>query len=657
MAVRLMAPLSVSTRVALMTTLILLFIWLAALLVGVYETRTLVADALGERAQAVAGSVALSVGPALAARDLALAQATLDSVFDENNHRHIALLDGANVEVLASRSNSSRGRAPSWFTRIVGLEAISARAPITAGAGNHSIVVELKRGAESAALWRYVTVITWAFLIGTMLLLLYLVSSVRGALAPLSRLTRQLINFRQGNFKRLEGSLKQKELVPAFVAADVLSQHMEAQNEEWQESVSLLENQIEQDPLTGLANRTGLERALERTDGPGAFALIRLEELRTVERQHGALGVDRVVAQFASQLKGHGFGDEENRLGRLDSGAFVCLRHASGSRVASELARRLADRIAESAKVDHQSVMIGVVSFSSRQRFNDLLAAAEHTLDAARRDSSQNWAVRALPDRFEASALSPRSRFIQALDTRELELRFRPSLGADGEVLVSSSIASLNIDGMALSGERLGDAAEQMSCRERLDTAIVSWVLAELSCCEDRLAASVGRWILNVDGLTRLIQTLDPDEEVDWSRIVFEIEEIDLVEHGTDGVEDVIEALAQRGSALAVVNAGMSSSALGYLRSVKLAYVKIAGVIGRCLESNREARFVAEGLVAMARRAEVPIILTGIDTRAIRSSTLTKSLIPAAWEGDYSGVARLAEVHRNKEPQLATANK
>jgi len=602
----------------------------------------------------VASSVALSVGPALAARDLALAQATLDSAFDGDNHRQIALLDSANVELVASRSNDSDSRAPSWFTRLVGLEVITARAPITAGAGNHSIAVELKRGSESAALWRYATVITWTFVLGTMLLLAYLIATVRGALAPLSRLTRQLVNFRQGDFKRLEGSLRHRELVPAFVAADVLSQHLEAQSEEWQESVSLLEAQIAVDPLTGLANRAGIEEALEHTDGPGAFALIRLEDLGRVERQHGTLGVDRVVAQYASQLKGHGFGDEENRLGRLDGGSFICVRHASGRHVAGELGKKIATRIDDSGLSDRQDLVIGVVSFATRKRFTDLLAAAEHTLDAARRDPERNWAVRTMPEKFEASELSPRSRFIQALDTRELELRFRPSIGADGKVFVSSSMAALTIDGLALSGERLGDVAEQMSCRERLDTAVVSWVLAELGCSDDRLAAAVGPWILTVEGLTRMMQALDPDEEEDWSRIVLEIEEVDLVSHGSAGVNDVIQEFAKRGGTFAVTNAGTAPSSLGYLRNLKhLAYVKIAGVIGRCLDTNSEARFVAEGLVTMAKRAEVPVILTGIDTRSIRSATIRKALLPTAWEGDYAGVPRAAEIHRASSQKRA----
>jgi diguanylate cyclase (GGDEF)-like protein len=140
------------------------------------------------------------------------------------------------------------------------------------------------------------------------------------------------------------------------------------------------ERKAELDPLTGLLNRRGLERALAaRHDvgARGALVMLDLDHFKSVNDAHGHDTGDRVLRDVAELLRGQmrrpdlaaRFGGEEFVLHLAGVGREPALQVAERLRMAVE------DRIAVDGRA--QTASFGVASWPAGARFADVLKRAD----------------------------------------------------------------------------------------------------------------------------------------------------------------------------------------------------------------------------------------------------------------------------------------
>jgi diguanylate cyclase (GGDEF)-like protein len=157
--------------------------------------------------------------------------------------------------------------------------------------------------------------------------------------------------------------------------------------------LSSAEERASRDPLTGLANRAGAQRALARLTGPYAVALVDLDRFKAVNDHHGHAEGDRVLREVAAILQAGRGTDVKARWGGEEF--LVALEHAD----AAQLAGWLEDRLDEVRRRVH--VGGSPVTFSA-----GVAEVGDAGLDAAlvAADMALYGAKRAGRDRVEVAA-------------------------------------------------------------------------------------------------------------------------------------------------------------------------------------------------------------------------------------------------------------
>lgn len=144
-------------------------------------------------------------------------------------------------------------------------------------------------------------------------------------------------------------------LHPASTAARLASEIEELKSELAQARALLaeLETRVDEDPLTGLLNRRGFVKALERSlayvrryGGTAALLFLDLDGFKAVNDRHGHAAGDWVLGRVSRLIAGHVRASDV--AGRVGGDEFVALLWNLGAKQAEQKARALEDLVANS---------------------------------------------------------------------------------------------------------------------------------------------------------------------------------------------------------------------------------------------------------------------------------------------------------------------
>lgn len=153
-----------------------------------------------------------------------------------------------------------------------------------------------------------------------------------------------------------------------------------------------LEQRVERDALTQLANRTGVERFIEelRRQGdnsyPVSIVFLDIDRFKDINDAHGHAVGDAVLVQFAQALRQHlPRGDLVARWGGEE---FLILMRQTTAAEATNAAQRLRDRLAAEAWPEglHITASWGVAEATTPAEMADCLQAADAAMYRAKRD-------------------------------------------------------------------------------------------------------------------------------------------------------------------------------------------------------------------------------------------------------------------------------
>jgi diguanylate cyclase (GGDEF)-like protein len=147
--------------------------------------------------------------------------------------------------------------------------------------------------------------------------------------------------------------------------------------------LSSAEDRAARDPLTGLFNRAGAQRALGRLVHPYAVALLDLDRFKAVNDHHGHAEGDRVLREVAAILTEGRDSDVKARWGGEEF--LVALEHASGERLAAWLEDRL-EQVRRSVRVAGSAVTFSAgVALVDERGLDAALVEADLALYRAKR--------------------------------------------------------------------------------------------------------------------------------------------------------------------------------------------------------------------------------------------------------------------------------
>jgi diguanylate cyclase (GGDEF)-like protein len=215
-------------------------------------------------------------------------------------------------------------------------------------------------------------------------------------------------------FERFHGLQRRRSVAQLTAQAEHLVTRLEIEQTRREasaqrERANAMEEAALRDPLTGLLNRRGCERALhallvDRAAMPLSVAMIDVDHFKAINDAHGHATGDRVLSALARLLRGHG--RPHDVVARLGGEEFLLAWPGSTPAQAAEIAERLRQEVAGhdwsgAAGGLHVSISIGVAALQAAApggaTLGELLADADGALYRAKR-AGRDCVELAVPD-------------------------------------------------------------------------------------------------------------------------------------------------------------------------------------------------------------------------------------------------------------------
>lgn len=380
-----------------------------------------------------------------------------------------------------------------------------------------------------------------------------------------------------------------------------------------------LQHLVDHDALTGLLNRRGFEREIERHmrhveqfgDG-GALLVIDLDHFKYVNDSMGHSSGDELIAAVARVLRDEL--EQADALARLGGDEFALLLPRATAAIAHATAERLGAAVREripGAQTGGVPVTasIGVAMIAAG---DPLGAGAIVEADLAMYDAKEAGRDRVVMANAPDDRPSMRSRvtwidrLTEAMRDESFELHAQPiqsiatGTADDFELLIRLRAD----DGQLIPPGAFLDIAERFDLIQDIDRWVVARAI-EIALSEQRLGADT-RFAVNLSGKSmvddRLLDFVTAElarTSLDPSRLTFEITETAAV---TDmpAARALTGRLRELGCAVALDDFGAGFGTFAYIKNLPFDYIKIDGDFVRSCVSNQPDQVIIDAIVNMA---------------------------------------------------------
>lgn len=391
-----------------------------------------------------------------------------------------------------------------------------------------------------------------------------------------------------------------------------------------------LRTQAVTDPLTGLANRHGLQPSLDhalamarRTGRSLAVLFLDLDGFKDVNDVHGHEAGDRVLQELSRRIVART--RDMDTVARLGGDEFVVvMEDLTDPRFAATLARKLVTAAAAPIDVQGHAVSltasVGISVYpSDGEDAAALVRHADAAMYAAKAAGKHQFRYyRAQMNEHSRARVVLDQALAQAIARAEFELHYQPVWhAAEPRIVACEALLRWRRPGHGLQAPAAFLAAAEEA---QLAGPLTALVIAEAAATAHRMRAagftvpvSVNlsrRQLLEGDVVTRLRDVLAA-----LGAGALQVEIGDAVLTSDDPrVTRVLDALAALGVPLVVDDFGSGASSLRALNRVRPAAIKIDGALTRELPDSRDAVAIVSAVAAMARTLGVPVVGEGVET-------------------------------------------
>jgi diguanylate cyclase (GGDEF)-like protein len=402
------------------------------------------------------------------------------------------------------------------------------------------------------------------------------------------------------------------------------------------EATETLRYLAENDPLTGVLNRRGVEKELaqatqEAAAGrPLALAYLDLDRFKLINDLFGHVAGDEVLRQACRRIEGLLAGG--HALGRIGGDEFVIVFRGTPIQAAAAICRGIVEAIGGAAfqtgdKAFQVRVSIGLVEVAGPLLVKDAISVADRACRAAKAGAGE--------------ALEVVQHGARAFRDREQELRLVERLGTgvapEGLFLMMQPIMSLRApydslnfevlvrmreaDGSVTPAGVIIAAAENNGRAAVIDRWVLSNTLAWLERHRDALATT--RFVtMNLSGASlndeKFVQdafAMLRDSPRAVERLCIEITE-GVALHDLGNTKRFIERVRGFGAKLALDDFGAGYTSFSYLKELPADVVKIDGSFIQSVNAHPANLAIVEAIVELARNFGMQTIAEWAEDRA-----------------------------------------
>jgi len=640
-------------RQLIIFTFVLFFLLFAGTWYAKLETtRSFLVAQLESHAQDTATSLALSISPHVAEKDMTAVEGMMNAVFDRGYYQVIKYTDNRQHSLIDLEAKVKIENVPPWFINMIPIKTPEASSDVMAGWNQAGIIhVKSHPGYAYATLWKDVLNMTAWFALCAGFVFIAGGLGLRILLKPLSAVEKQADALCRKEYRIQEPVPWTKEFRRVVEAMNRMTNKVKEMFEEQVAQAERLRERAYHDPLTGLGNRryfeSQLAARLDQHDASvnGIVLVIRIHDLESLNKARGFQAGDELLKRAAVILQESAGQYANSALARLTGGDFgIFIPNASpwdAEQIATEVVNRLSRLAAEQIAMTDNIGHVGAATYDCLTTPGRILSEADLALGSAMQKGPNAWDLRTISaetDKLPLGQQQWKEILVSALQDRRITLDAQPvvAVSADRRVMHLEIFARIaQEDGKSLNAAIFMPIAERLKLVSTIDRIVIEEVMKV-----DFRRLGVGRIAVNLSPTS-----LQDDAFNEWIRlflknlppgaplITFEFSEFSALQH-LSLVKEFSAVVRANGHAIGLDHYGQSFSKLGYLQSIHPDYVKIdRAYTGELGEEDNDSKFYIGSLCSVAHSIDIAVVAEGVESE--QQLQILKNLNLDAIQGYY----------------------
>jgi diguanylate cyclase (GGDEF)-like protein len=620
-------------QIALSIILLLVLGFLGTMIVSSSNLRSFLVTQLESHAQDTATSLGLSLSPHMQAQDLPIMTSMVDAIFDRGDYSNISVI-AINGEVLIERNKPvSPEHVPEWFLNTIPLQTPRAEALVMSGWRQAATVaVTSHSGRAYNELWSNTLDTLKLFLASAAITLLLGLLAVRILLRPLQRVEMQADAICNQSYPIQENLPRTRELKSVVMAMNRLSEKVHSFFTDQAALTERLREQAYLDPVTGLGNRRyfnrQLQALLESREEPvdGAFLLIELRGLAQANEKHGYPGGDQLLSRTARLVQSHVKNTDTCFTARIAGAGFGVVLTGFGIDEAELLAESLCHDLqqlhAEGLVESDNICNIGIAMWKHGDTPTGLLSEADIALRAAQSAGHNSWQRHEPPANEQAQIHGTRhwhDYLRSIIDTGNISLVAQPvySLDDGSESLMHKEVLLRipDTDGKDITAGVFMPMAERAGLASEMDKLAITALLQHMDANSDGTdyAINLSSTSLNDPDFIEWLCKILGESPARTKHLLIEFPEYGVLRN-TRSAQQTIARLSGIGCRCGIDHFGRGFYSFGYLRNLKISYLKVDGSYTRHIEQEDDNQFFIQALADTAHSIDIKVIAQSIET-------------------------------------------
>jgi EAL domain-containing protein (putative c-di-GMP-specific phosphodiesterase class I) len=629
---------SILRQLLLSITIAIALILLGTLALSVNAARDYLAGQLQVQSSDAAVSLALSLSqPANSDR---ITQELLVSALYDGGHFSLVRLADPQGKVIIERSNEAASAVvPGWFQRLVPLSAKSATHVVTDGWRQIGEVTLTATDAYAwETLWHSSVQMILVIVAAGMLWAVFAFALVRWIEKRLlAEVGEQMRAIGRGQF----GQILRPRVPELSGITDALNQTREqlrATSEEQSARIESLQIEVNQDAITGLANRRYFINEFLRelqTDGRetaagegGHVMVFRQRDLAAINRHmprefvdQWLAGLGRRVAALLEQLQLN-----DTLIGRLNGSDFALLLPRCTAPNAMLLAERLRNELREARIPVGEGGLcrwaLAMTDYARGDTVGDLLGRLDYAL--MRGESAGDDHVQQATD--EAHALSAhgesawRRAITAGIERQRFTLALEPLRAIDGSVIRQEATLMLHSEESSepIPARLFFPAATRLDLTAECDIQAVRLAVSWLMMNEGELTVRIAMPSLSHPNFLLQVERMLSERKTLAARLYLEVDAHAVVER-QQAVAELCRIANACGARVGVRRLAQQFTAVSLLHSLRLAYVKLGGGFVGGMSQSLGSQQLAVSVLETARSLNIEVYAEDVPDDATRA--------------------------------------